>query len=197
MNDEEIHALQERVALFEDQHAFKILFKHYYTTLFQFAVSIVKVREVAEEIVEDVFIKVWDKRKNLTKIANLRLYLYVSVKNHCLNHVTRRGSTTEIDPDQLDVVCAELVPNPEDLLLASELLQRVNKSIHELPPKCRIVYKMVKENGLTYKEVGEILNISPRTVENHIAAAIKKLTSVLDADFPMPRRSFSLPEIKN
>lgn len=196
MNDEEIHALQERVAIFEDQHAFRILFKHYYTTLFQFAVSIVKVREVAEEIVEDVFIKVWNKRKNLTKIANLRLYLYVSVKNHCLNHVTRRGITTEIDPDQLDVVCAELVPNPEDLLLASELLQRVNKSIHELPPKCRIVYKLVKENGLTYKEVGEILNISPRTVENHIAAAIKKLASVLDADFPLPRRSFSLSGIK-
>lgn len=197
MNDKEIHALQEQVALFDDQHAFKILFKHYYTTLFQFAVSIVKVRESAEEIVEDVFIKVWNKRKNLTEIANLRLYLYVSVKNHCLNHVTRRGNTAEIDLDQLDVVCAELVPNPEDLLVASELLQRVNKSIHELPPKCRIVYKMVKENGLSYKEVGEILNISPRTVENHIAAAIKKIASVLDVDFPMTRKSFSLPGIKN
>jgi RNA polymerase sigma-70 factor (ECF subfamily) len=73
----------------------------------------------------------------------------------------------------------------------------VNKSIHELPPKCRIVYKMVKENGLSYKEVGEILNISPRTVENHIAAAIKKLASLLDADFPLPRKSFTLPGIKN
>lgn len=197
MNDKEIQALQEQVALFDDQHAFKILFSHYYTPLFQFAVSIVKLREVAEEIVEDVFIKIWDKRKRLTEIANLRLYLYVSVKNHCLNHVTRRGTTAEIDPDQLDVVCAELVPNPEDLLVASELLQRVNRSIHELPPKCRIVYKMVKENGLSYKEVGEILNISPRTVENHIAAAIKKLASVLDADFPLLRRSFTLPGIKN
>ncbi|MRG45929.1 RNA polymerase sigma-70 factor [Chitinophaga sp. SYP-B3965] len=197
MNDKEIQALQEQVALFDDQHAFKILFKHYYTTLFQFAVSIVKVRETAEEIVEDVFIKVWNQRKRLTEIANLRLYLYVSVKNHCLNHVTRRGTTAEIDLDQLDVVCAELVPNPEDLLVASELLQRVNKSIHELPPKCRIVYKLVKENGLSYKEVGEILNISPRTVENHIAAAIKKLASLLDADFPLPRKSFTLPGIKN
>lgn len=196
MNDKEIQALQEQVALFDDQHAFRILFKHYYTTLFQFAVSIVKVREAAEEIVEDVFIKVWNKRKSLTEIANLRLYLYVSVKNHCLNHVTRRGHTAEIDLDQLDVVCAELVPNPEDLLVASELLQRVNKSIHELPPKCRIVYKMVKENGLSYKEVGEILNISPRTVENHIAAALKKLASLLDADFPLSRKSFSLPEVK-
>lgn len=197
MNDKEIQALQQQVALFDDQHAFKLLFRHYYTTLFQFAVSIVKERETAEEIVEDVFIKVWNKRKRLTEIANLRLYLYVSVKNHCLNHVSRRGTTTEIDLDQLDVVCAELVPNPEDLLVASELLQKVNRSIHDLPPKCRIVYKMVKENGLTYKEVGEILNISPRTVENHIAAAIKKLASVLDADFPLSRKSFTLPGVKN
>lgn len=197
MNDKEIQALQEQVALSDDQQAFKILFRHYYTTLFQFAVSIVKVREVAEEIVEDVFIKVWDKRRNLTEIANLRLYLYVAVKHHCLNHVTRRGNTTELDPDQMDVVCAELVPSPEDLLVASELLQRVNRSIHELPPKCRIVYKLVKENGLSYKEAGEILNISPRTVENHIAAALKKIASVLDADFPLPRKSFTLPGVKN
>lgn len=197
MNDKEIQALQEQVALSDDQHAFKILFKHYYTTLFQFAVSIVKVREVAEEIVEDVFIKVWDKRRTLTEIANLRLYLYVAVKHHCLNHVTRRGNTTELDPDQMDVVCAELVPNPEDLLVASELLQRVNRSIHELPPKCRVVYKLVKENGLSYKEAGEILNISPRTVENHIAAAIKKIASVLETDFPLPRKSFTLPGVKN
>lgn len=197
MHDKEIQALQEKVALFDDQCAFRILFRHYYTALFQFAVSIVKMRETAEEIVEDVFIKVWDKRKRMTEIANLRLYLYVSVKNHCLNYVTRRGTTTEIDLDQLDVVCAELVPSPEDLLVASELLQKLNKSIHELSPKCRIVYKMVKENGLSYKEVGKILNISPRTVENHIAAAIKKLASVLDADFPLSRKSFTLPGVKN
>lgn len=197
MHDKEIQALQEKVALFDDQRAFRILFRHYYTALFQFAVSIVKMRETAEEIVEDVFIKVWDKRKRMTEIANLRLYLYVSVKNHCLNYVTRRGTTTEIDLDQLDVVCAELVPSPEDLLVASELLQKLNKSIHELSPKCRIVYKMVKENGLSYKEVGKILNISPRTVENHIAAAIKKLASVLDADFPLSRKSFTLPGVKN
>ena len=183
MTGKEIFALQEQVAFFNDQHAFKQLFKHYYTGLFQFATSIVKVREVAEEIVEDVFVKIWNKRSTITNISSLKVYLYVSVKNRCLNYINRQVDTQVLDLNQLDVICSELTPNPEDLMVASELLQLVNKAIHELPPKCRIVYKLVKEDGLTYKEVAEVLNISPRTVENHIAVAVRKIAAALNIDF--------------
>lgn len=183
MTGKEIFALQEQVAFYNDQQAFKQLFRHYYTGLFQFAASIVKVKEVAEEIVEDVFVKIWNKRSTISNISNLRVYLYVSVKNHCLNYVTRQGDAGIMDLNQLDVICRELVPNPEDLMVASELLQLINKAIHELPPRCRIVYKLVKEDGLTYKEVAEVLNISPRTVENHIAVAVRKIAASLRIDF--------------
>lgn len=190
MTEKETQDLQERIACFADQHAFKALFSHFYFPLFQFAVSIVKMREPAEEIVEDVFIRIWDNRKSLQEIVNLRSYLYVSVRRRCLNHVTRKGPFHHYDLDQLDVACAELVPSPEDLMVASELLQRVNRAIQELPPKCRIVYKLVKEDGLTYKEAGEILDISPRTVENHIAAAVKNIAAALNVAFPLTQRTF-------
>lgn len=183
MTEKETYALQQQVALFNDQQAFQQLFKHHYTGLFQFAASIVKVKEVAEEITEDVFVKLWKKRATLPEIKNFKIYTYVSVKNLCLNYINRQHNNAALDIDQLDVVCSELVPNPEDLMVASELLQMVNKAIHELPPKCRIVYKLVKEDGLQYKEVAEILNISPRTVENHIAVAVKKIAAVVDVDF--------------
>lgn len=189
MTEKETYTLQQKVALFNDQQAFQQLFKHYYTGLFQFAASIVKVKEVAEEIVEDVFVKLWKRRTTLPDINNLKIYLYVSVKNLCLNYINRQGKQPTMDMDQLDVVCSEIVPNPEDLMVASELLQMVNKAIRELPPKCRIVYKLVKEDGLQYKEVAEILNISPRTVENHIALAIKKITGAVDVDFSSYHRS--------
>ncbi|MFT3705569.1 MAG: RNA polymerase sigma-70 factor [Agriterribacter sp.] len=189
MTEKEIYALQQQVALFHDQQAFQQLFKHYYRGVFQFAVSIIKVRESAEEIVEDVFIMLWKKRDTLTAINNFKVYLYVSVKNRCLNFIGRQHNDTFMDLDQLDVVCAELVPNPEDMMVASELLQLVNKAIHELPPKCRIVYKLVKEDGLQYKEVAEILNISPRTVENHIALAVKKIAAVVDVDLSSYHKS--------
>ncbi|HTN08742.1 RNA polymerase sigma-70 factor [Agriterribacter sp.] len=183
MTGKEIFALQEQVAFFNDQQAFKQLFRHYYTGLFQFAAAIVKVKEVAEEIVGDVFVKIWNKRSTIANISNLSVYLYVSVKNQCLNYVSRQGDASIMDLNQLDVICGELVPNPEDLMVASELLQLINKSIHELPPRCRIVYKLVKEDGLTYKEVAEVLNISPRTVENHIAVAVRKIAASLNIDF--------------
>ncbi len=192
MTGKEILALQEQVAFFNDQQAFRQLFRHFYTGLFQFAASMVKVKEVAEEIVEDVFVKIWNKRSTINNISNLRVYLYVSVKNQCLNYINRQGDTCVMDLNQLDVICSELVPNPEDLMVASELLQLANKAIHELPPRCRIVYKLVKEDGLTYKEVAEVLNISPRTVENHIAVAVRKIAASLNIDFSAYHKTASL-----
>lgn len=177
-------SLQQKIALYDDQHAFRQLFQQYYEGLLQFAASIVKVKEVAEDMVEDVFVKLWNNRSAINSIRNIRVYLYVALKNHCINYINRNTSSVDIDLDNLDVVCGELVPNPEDLMVVSEMLQMVNRAIHELPPKCRIVYKLVKEDGLLYKEVADILNISPRTVENHIALAIKRIAEVLTVNFP-------------
>lgn len=183
MIPEQISTLQQRMSLADDELAFQQIFKLFYTGLLQFSTSIVKTREVAEEIVEDVFVKLWNKRGEINQIDNLRVYLYVAVKHQALNYISREGSKTFVELNNLDIVCAELVPSPEDLMVASEMLQAVNKAIYELPPKCRIVYKLVKEDGLKYKDVAEILNISPRTVENHIALALKKIASALKVDF--------------
>lgn len=183
MTGKEIFALQERVALFDDQDAFRQLFRYYYTGLFRFAVSIVKAKEPAEEIVGDLFVAIWNKRSAITAISNFKIYLYIAVKNRCINYNSRKADIPVIDPEQLDVAYGQLVFNPEDLMIASELLQQVNRAVRELPPKCRIVYKLVKEEGLTYKEVAEVLDISPRTVENHIAVAVRKIAASLNIDF--------------
>ncbi|MGN6434964.1 MAG: RNA polymerase sigma-70 factor [Agriterribacter sp.] len=183
MAQQQTLTLQKRVALFDDQLAFQQLFRIYYTGLFQFSAAMVKVKEIAEEIVEDVFVRLWNNRKELDRIENIRIYLYVAVRNQSLNFITRQGNKAYVELNDLDVVCNELVPSPEDLMVASEMLQAVNKAIHELPPKCRIVYKLVREDGLQYKEVAEILSISPRTVENHIALAIKKIAAALKVNF--------------
>ena len=191
MTGKEIFALQERVALFNDQHAFRQLFRYYYTGLFRFAVSIVKLKEPAEEIIGDLFVAIWNKRPAITNISNLKVYLYISVKNRCLNYISRKADIKSVDPDQMDIVCSELVADPEDLIVASELLQSVNKAIRDLPPRCRVVYKLVKEDGLAYKEVAEVLNISERTVENHIAAAVRKIAASLNIDFSAHQKSSS------
>lgn len=176
-----IESLMQRIAFSDDQQAFKELFQRYYSYLLYFSNSFVKCKEAAEEIVEDVFVSLWNKRKNLPDISNLRIYLYVAVKNLSLNYLQRRGYPFE-DLDQLDVSSVSFSPTPEHLIVASEMLQAINKAVSELPPRCRIVYKLVKEDGLRYKEVADILQISPRTVENHIATALHKIAKEINID---------------
>ncbi|MCO5237203.1 MAG: RNA polymerase sigma-70 factor [Chitinophagaceae bacterium] len=183
MTGKEIFALQEQVALFGDQSAFKQLFGHFYTGLFQFAMSIVKEKEVAEELVEDLFVVIWNKRSTITQITNFKVYLYVAIRNRCLNVVNRKMNTRVVGLEQADIKCNVSVPNPEDILIASDLLRRVNKAVQALPPKCRMVYKLVKEDGLSYKEAAEVLDISPKTVEHHIATAVRKIAAALNINF--------------
>lgn len=192
MTGKEIFELQEKVAMQSDPHAFKLLFRYYYTGLFRFAMSIVKLKEAAEEIVEDVFVAIWNKRSTITAISNLRIYLYIAVKNRCFNYVRRATDKEVMDLDDIGADYFRLVPDPEDMLVASELLQRVNKAILNLSPRCRIAYKLVKEEGLTYREVAEVLNISPRTVENHIASAIRKIAASLNIDLAAYQKSSSV-----
>lgn len=182
-------SLQERVALHSDQQAFKQLFRLYYPGLYQFALSIVKRKEISEEIVNDLFVTLWTKRESLTSILNFKVYVYIAVKNRCFNHISRERSLESIDSfDQLELDCARRVHTPEDMMIASELHKRINQLVQELPPRCLIIYKLVKEEGFKYKEVAEILSISTRTVENQIATAVRKIAEGLNIDFSEDKR---------
>ncbi|GAA4305482.1 RNA polymerase sigma-70 factor [Compostibacter hankyongensis] len=182
MTEQDIRNLALQVADADDQQAFRILFDHYYTPLFRFAQSFVKNREAAEEIVEDLFVNVWRKRTRLPAISNLKVYLYVSVRHLSINYINRSGDSCTDSLEQTDMHCATLVPTPEDLMVATETLHRINRAIHDLPPQCRLIYKLTKEDGLRYREVADILNISPRTVENHVAAALRKIAAAISID---------------
>src|SRR5215213_896832 len=94
-----IQDLQQRIAQFDDQSAYKELFARFYTSLQQFPVSFVRSPEVAEEIVSDVFIKVWKKRAGLNRIHNLKLYLFISTRNGALNYL-RTQKKVFLQPEQ-------------------------------------------------------------------------------------------------
>ena len=177
-----IQELQRKIARFDDQQAYKELFTSLYSYLFQFAKSLVKAKEPAEEIISDVFIKVWEKRKDLEKIENLKIYLYVSTRNCAYNYLDKqkRSATNPLDDIQADVT--SLYFDPEQLLITADMLARIQKAIDQLPPKCKMIFKLAKEDGLKYKEVAEVLNISVKTVENQLAIAIQKIGSAVSFD---------------
>lgn len=145
----------------------------------------VKHKESAEEIVSDVFVNVWTKRKSLSHIRNIETYLFVSVKNASLNHIRQVGTHR---PAYLEEEYAEpvTIDDPEKELEKRELISKMDEAINALPPQCRIIFSLIKEDGLKYKQVAEILNLSPRTIETQLVRAMKKLDSLLS-----PYLSFS------
>lgn len=177
----QIQELQLRIAHHNDQSAYKQLFAHFYKSLLQFACSFVRSPEIAEEIVSDVFIKVWKKRTALSRIHNLKLYLFVSTKNGALNYL-RTQKKTFVHIEQYQVQLQSIWFDPEKLMLTAEMMNRIQKAINDLPTRCQLIFKLVKEDGLKYREVADLLNLSVKTVENQMTAAIKKIGLAIHFD---------------
>jgi len=168
-----------RIQFKDDQLAFKAFYQQQVFRLFQFAYTFIKNRQMAEEVVNDVFVKLWEKRKVLDKISNMKVYLYVAVKHTALNHLRTVVPFQELDLDNVHVQHFQLSLNAEQLLLTNELQQAIATAIQQLPPKCKLIFKLVKEDGLSYSEVADILGIATKTVDAQLVIALKKLSHLL------------------
>ena len=174
--------LQQRIALLEDQQAYKELFTSLYSYLFRFAKTLVKDKETAEEIVSDVFIKVWEKRKKLQKIHNLKVYLYIATRNIAFNYLDKQKRTATNPLEDIPIELTSVYIDPEQLMITADMLALIHLAINQLPPQCRIIFKLTKEDGLKYREVAEILNLSIKTVENQLSIALHKISKTVSFD---------------
>jgi RNA polymerase sigma-70 factor (ECF subfamily) len=145
-------------------------------------------KEVAEEIVSDVFVKCWVSRKHLVDVRNIDTYLFVAVKNQSLNHLKKYSHIHLVQVEDTNELRLVKTFNPQEALEKKELLFKMERSIEELPQQCRIIFRLIKEEGIKYKEVAEILNISPRTVQTQLFRAMKKLSGVM-SDYLNPAPS--------
>jgi RNA polymerase sigma-70 factor (family 1) len=177
-----IRFLQTRIARFEDQQAYKELFITLYPPLFSFISGIVKSKPVAEEIISDVFIKVWEKRKDLELVVNLNVYCFVIAKNLSLNFLEKQRRTKTLNIEDFSDSLSELYIDPEELMITSEMADRINLAVDSLPARCKMIFTLIKENDFKYKEVAEIMNISTKTVENQLAIALKKISTSINFD---------------
>jgi len=173
-----------RIALSEDMKAYKELYLLMFDSLFHFSYSFVKSKQVAEELVSDVFIKLWQIRTQLNAVDSLKLYLFGITKNFSLSYLAKASKNLSIQLDEmnLDEINFESViefKNPEDLCISKETIKDVMQAIQNLPPQCQIIFSLVKVEGLKYKEVAKLLNISVFTVRNQVAIATKKIEDAL------------------
>jgi RNA polymerase sigma-70 factor (family 1) len=168
-----------RIALSEDMQAYKELYFLMYPNLHKFCYSFTRSKEVAEEVVSDVFVKLWQIRSQLSSVNNLRVYLYRITKNLSLNYLAQASRSPAVQSEDIDVESSIDFRDPEDLYISKETIQKIILFIQELPPQCKAIFFLVREHGLTYKEVADILNISVFTVRNQLAIATKKISEAL------------------
>jgi len=176
----ELLLIQKRIAESEEQ-ALAELYQQFHKKLQLFSKAIVRNDELAEELVEDVFVKLWCNRSRITEIENITVYLYVAVKNKSLNTLSRKATELVTSGfDFLDIDVNDEAPGPQDLMITAEMMQRMHKAIEALPPRCKMIFKLIREDGLKYKEVAEILNISVNTIDAQMAIAVKRICMSLN-----------------
>ena len=175
LENEPIKRLLSAIAFTNDQAAYKELFLLLHGRLKQFAYSILKSQEEAEELVSDLFVKVWEKRDQLTTIDSPLLYFYATAKNLALNRLNKQKRQQNIRPEEWLVQLNSIYFDPEQLMMTEEMMRQIRQAVNNLPPRCRLIFKLVKEDGLKYKEVEELLQLSVKTIEAKMAIALRRI----------------------
>ncbi len=159
---------QEQIA----ETALKSLFDKEYQNLCRFANSYVNDEHLAEDVVQNTFIKIWEQKKELLLTNDARYYLVTSVRNNCISELRRSKNITfpENSPEtDAEPFFSHMLQKEE----YTEQQERIATALDKLPPKCKEIFLMIKLHGMSYKQTAEALSLSVKTVENQMGKAIK------------------------
>lgn len=158
--------------------AFDLCFKRFYAPLCAFARSNIGVKDVAEEIVQNTFAQLWEHRENLSPKTDIKSYLFIAVKNDCLDFARHR----KVEQKYLDYISSNHDENIEffDNLIDEDFQKLINEVYNSLPERCRDIFYLSRLDEMSYKDISKKLNISVKTVENQIGKALKIVRQQLD-----------------
>jgi RNA polymerase sigma-70 factor (ECF subfamily) len=193
IENDHIRRLLSAITLNNDQAAYKELFILLHGRLKKFAYSILKSGEEAEELVSDVFIRIWQKKDQLTVIESPLLYFYATTKNLALNRLNKQKRQVGMSPQDWLVQMNSIYFDPEQLMITEEMVRQIKKAVNDLPPRCRLIFKLIKEDGLKYKETAELLHLSVKTVEAQMAIALRRIAKCMHLEIKStPLSHFSI-----
>ncbi len=159
-----------------DENALDVIYRKYWEGLFFYSYHLLKDKHACEDVIQDLFVRLWENREQLDVRLSLKAYLYASCR-YALYKLIRKEQVRE---DIFDAIYERLhTETAYGSLEHKELVQQINMIVNGLPPKCREVYELSRKENLSYKEIGERLGISVKTVENHINRALKELKQSL------------------
>ena len=162
-----------------DRKAFETIYRLYSNNLYIIAKSYVSDNYIAEDLVQEVFVRLWDNRKNLNIKTNLNGYLFMMVKNKCLDHLRKPRKTVSIEEGESfsigKINYYALQDEASSHMIESELENSIHEAIELLPDACKAVFLKTRIEGMKYREAADELNISVKTVESHMTKALKHM----------------------
>lgn len=165
----------------DDEKAFENLFCLFYPALSIYARRYIEDQAIREDIVQDVFVILWESRKRLAIKTSIRNYLILSVRNHCLNYLKKEGLSLQYQ----EFISTEENSDDNDVYLLSELYNLFEKALNKLPETYRIVFEMHRLEGKSYEEIANELNISVRTAKRYKSQVIEVLKVELKDYLPL------------
>ena len=155
------------------------IYRKFYGKVYTFVYSLVKSKVNAQDITQNIFMKLWKNRKSLSHIKSVDNYLFILSKNACLDYFRKAARKKEFSTEILDeFLLSKITHSPEHQIDASSEISAIKKALDTLPSKRRNIFVMSRFDGLSNDEIATILGVSKKTVENQISLVTKKLKSV-------------------
>lgn len=174
--------ISEQIFNIRDEKTFEHLFKSHYSELVSFAIKYVEELEIAEELVQELFLNLWSKSENLKIQTSIKSYLFGAVRNAALNFLKHQKVEKSY---QEKAALGMQTPQTIDFLEIDELKEKIDEALNKIPEKCREVFELSRFEGKRYKEIAEELNLSLKTVENQMGKALKILRVELGEYLPL------------
>jgi RNA polymerase sigma-70 factor, ECF subfamily len=180
--EEILHAELINRIIHGDQKAFELLFKLYHAPLCHYAKVYVKHPDIADDIVQDTFIRIWESRSGLDAGQSLKAYLYRSVHNNCINYFRKKKVDNRLTEEyhaeilrRIELLERNFNESSLERLVAQELELSIQKSIDGLPEQCREVFILSRYCDLSYQQIADKLSVSINTVKTQMSRAMEKI----------------------
>ncbi len=160
-----------------DQNALEEIFRVHYDGLFKFTLGLTHSRDDVEDLLQDIFVRIWLNREKWSPKGSIKAYLFKAARNQAINFTKAKAARGSIDIESEEALPTANIArgDPAEEIDRSELCVTIEKAIAKLPEKCRLVFELKRREGLSYSEIADILSISEKTVENQVARALRHL----------------------
>jgi len=192
-----LHPYDEKALLFRlaagDEDAFASLYHHYQASLDLFLTRFVKSPQLAEDLSQEIFLKIWEQREKLRELMSFRAFLFIVARNYTLNILHKAGRSSAAMGEITRHALSQHTQSPtEDAVLSREYQEFLDRTIKSLPPRAREVFRLCRQQQLSYEEVAAQLGISRNSVKNHMVHSMKILRTSVERDLQIPLSLFLL-----